>query len=76
MQYKVTSARPLNKVTAAAAAGALAVILAWGLKQFAGIELPDTVQSAVTLLVSVGAAYLTPLGENEVEPVRGKEASH
>lgn len=51
---------PDRKVTAGALAGALTVILAWMLREFAGIEMPAEVSSAVTVLVSFVVAYFVP----------------
>lgn len=68
MKHRVSSARPIAKVTAAAVAGAIVVILTWLLDAYAGVTLPDQVQSALTLLISLAAAYFTPLQPGEVEP--------
>lgn len=66
MRYRVATNRPLNKVSAAATAGALVAIVAWGLKQFMSVELPSEVQAALIILVSAAAAYQTPLADDEV----------
>ncbi len=67
-RYRVASARPLAKINAVALAGAVTVVVAWAMRQFAGIELPAEVQAAITTLIASLAGYLTPLLPGEVEP--------
>jgi hypothetical protein len=51
-----------NKLVAGGTAGAAAVIiLAWGVKQFTNIEIPDYVQNAIGIIISLTAAHLTPV---------------
>lgn len=51
------SATPTRKVTAAMIAGAVATILAWGLQEFTGVDVPPGVESAFAVLLTAGAAY-------------------
>ena len=43
--------QPLDKITYGALAAATVVILAWALREFAGIDLPAEVQSALALII-------------------------
>lgn len=52
-----SSLAPTAKVTAAAAAGAATVLLVW-VVGLLGLDVPSEVASAVTVLLSAGAAYL------------------
>ena len=45
---------------AGTAAGASILILAWLVKQFAGIEVPAEVQTSAALLVSLVVTHFTP----------------
>lgn len=65
---KVATNRPIQKVSAGAVAGALVAILAWGLRRFAGVDVPDEVTSAAVVLISFAAAYLTPIADGEIVP--------
>lgn len=49
-----------NKAVAAGLAGAVTIIVAWALNQFAHIQIPPEVATAFTTVVSTGATYLTP----------------
>lgn len=51
--------QPQPKVLAGGVAGALTVLLVYGLKAFAGIDLPAEVSAAVTTVLSFTAAYFT-----------------
>jgi hypothetical protein len=53
------SLTPTPKVVAGGAAGALTVILVW-VARLIGLDVPPEVAAAVTLLLTSGAAYLTP----------------
>lgn len=55
--------KPTRKVGSGMMGGAVAVIAIWAIKQFAGVELPADVASAITLLLTSGPAYL--IGEPE-----------
>lgn len=55
----MNNATPQPKVIAGGLAGALTVLVVYGLKEFGGIDLPAEVASAFTTLVSGVAAYLT-----------------
>ena len=64
--------QPLDKITFGALAAATVVILAWALREFAGIDLPAEVQSALALLVGFGISYYVPLSEVEAEAIARK----
>lgn len=51
---------PKRKVMAGAAAGAATVVLAWLLKDFAHLDMPAEVSSALTVLFSFVVSYLVP----------------
>lgn len=48
---------PTRKVTAGALAGALSVVVVWGLKQFAHTDIPGEVASALTTILSLFTSY-------------------
>lgn len=54
------SAKPTRKVGSASLAGALAVILAFVLSRYAGVELSPDATGAVTALLMGAVAYLVP----------------
>ena len=64
--------QPLDKITYGALAAATVVILAWALREFAGIDLPAEVRSALVLLVGFGISYYVPLSEVEAEAIARK----
>lgn len=47
-----------TKVAAAGAAGSVTVILVW-VASLLGLDVPDAVAAALTVLITVGTAYLT-----------------
>lgn len=51
--------QPQPKVVAGGLAGAVTVLVVWGLKQFAGVDLPADAAAALTVIVSTVASYLT-----------------
>lgn len=51
---------PSRKVNAGVLAGALSVILVWGIKHFGGTELPGEVASGVTTLLTFITSYFVP----------------
>jgi len=61
--------QPLDKVTYGALAAATVVILAWALREFAGIDLPAEVQSALTVMIGYVVSYLVPLNEAEAKAI-------
>lgn len=69
-QYRVASPMPIAKVSAGALSGALVIVLAWLLKQYADVDLPDEVQSALVVLISAMVAYAVPIQDGEIEEVR------
>lgn len=51
-----------GKLMAGGGAGAAAVIiLAWGVKAGLGIDIPDYVQNAIGIIITLLAAHLTPV---------------
>lgn len=48
------------KVTAGVLAGALTIIAAWALSQFAHVEIPGYVSSAVTTVLTAVVSYIVP----------------
>jgi hypothetical protein len=61
--------QPLDKITYGALAAATVVILAWALREFAGIDLPAEVQSALALIIGFGISYYIPLSEVEAKAI-------
>ena len=61
--------QPLDKITYGALAAATVVILAWALREFAGIDLPAEVQSALALIIGFGISYYIPLSEVEAKTI-------
>jgi len=68
--------QPLDKITFGALAAATVVILAWALREFAGIDLPAEVQSALALIIGFGISYYVPLSETEAEVIARKYYKH
>ena len=64
--------QPLDKITYGALAAATVVILSWALREFAGIDLPAEVQSALALIIGYGVSYHIPLSEVEAEAIARK----
>jgi uncharacterized membrane protein YadS len=61
--------RPLDKITFGALAAATVVVLAWALREFAGIDLPAEVQSALAVIIGYVVSYFVPLNETEAEAI-------
>jgi len=61
--------QPLDKVTYGALAAATVVVLAWALREFAGIDLPAEVQSALAVMIGYVVSYLVPLNEAETKAI-------
>jgi len=61
--------QPLDKVTYGALAAATVIILTWALREFAGIDLPAEVQSALTVMIGYVVSYLVPLNEAEAKAI-------
>ena len=61
--------QPLDKITYGALAAATVVILAWALREFAGIDLPAEVQSALALIIGFGISYYITLSEVEAKAI-------
>lgn len=57
---KETQMRPTKKVGAAGAGGALGVIVAWALSQFAGVDVTAEAAAAMSTVLSFVVAYLVP----------------
>lgn len=68
-RYRVAGRRPIAKITSVTTAGAATIVLAWLVRQVAGIDIPAEVQAAITTLIASLAGYLTPLLPGEVERV-------
>lgn len=54
-----STANPTRKVTAGGLAGAVTVILVWVVQEAFAIEIPGEVASAITVVLSFAAAYMT-----------------
>lgn len=59
---------PIQKVSAAALAGFVTTILIWILKTYAATDLPPDVAGAVTGIIMVATAYVTPLARGDIRP--------
>lgn len=57
---------PTDKITAVGAAGALALLIAW-LLSLAGVTMPAAEQTALTVVLMVGAGYLRREGRGRHE---------
>jgi len=64
--------QPLDKITYGALAAATVVILAWALREFARIDLPAEVQSALALIIGYVVSYHIPLNQTEAEAIARK----
>ena len=64
--------QPLDKITYGAFAAATVVIFAWALREFAGIDLPAEVQSALAVIFGYVVSYYIPLNETEAEAIARK----
>lgn len=49
-----------NKLVTGGLAGAVVVVLAWVLKQYTSVDMPDYVEMALSTIISLGVAHLTP----------------
>jgi Na+/glutamate symporter len=63
---RVSSNRPIDKVTNSVIAGAIVAVVAWALGAYAGVELPAEVQNALIIIVSAVVAYVTPIRAGEI----------
>ena len=61
--------QPLGKITYGALAAATVIILAWALREFAGIDLPAEVQSALAVIFGYVVSYYIPLSEVEAKAI-------
>lgn len=50
---------PTNKIAAVGVSGALSIVIVYLLGQF-GVEMPNEVASAITLLISALSGYIVP----------------
>jgi hypothetical protein len=57
---------PTQKVTAVGVAGAVSIVIIWALHQFAHLDMPSEVASAITTIIAFLAGYLTPPASGEV----------
>ena len=62
-------AQPLDKITYGALAAATVIILVWALRDFAVIDLPAEVQSALAVIIGYAVSYFVPLNEFEAEAI-------
>lgn len=53
-----------RKVTAGSVGGAIAAITAWGLAEFAGLDVPPGIEAALATLVVGALVYFTPERSN------------
>ncbi len=53
------SALPTRKLVATGAAGAITLVIVWAAQQFGHLVIPDEIASALTLIIGLGAGYLT-----------------
>lgn len=51
---------PSTKVTAATLAAAISSVLVWLLKSYGGVEVPDAVQGAIVVILTLATGYLVP----------------
>jgi hypothetical protein len=51
---------PSTKVTAATIAAAVSTVLVWLLHSYASVTVPDAVQGAIVVLLTLLAGYLVP----------------
>lgn len=65
-KVQLSSNFPIRKVTYGLIAGALTTIIVWLLSTYAKISIPTEVAAAVTTVLTVLVAYLTPLKKNEI----------
>ena len=61
--------QPLDKITYGALAAATVIILTWALREFAGIDLPAEVQSALVVIFGYVVSYYIPLSEVEAKAI-------
>ena len=61
--------QPLDKITYGALAAATVIILTWALREFAGIDLPAEVQSALAVIFGYVVSYYIPLSEVEAKAI-------
>ena len=67
MNYR--PAKTLTKVLTAGVAGAIVTVLVWVSKTYLHVEMPADVVTALTTILMVIVAYLTPLLPGEIEIV-------
>jgi hypothetical protein len=49
---------PNRKIGSSALAGALSILLVWGVKQWGGVEIPAEPAQAITVVLSFATGYL------------------
>lgn len=49
-----------NKLVTGGLAGAIVIVLAWALKQWTSVDMPDYVEMALSTIISLAVAHLTP----------------
>jgi len=64
---KVSSPKPISKVSGGALGSAVSTVLLWLLHTYLHISPPPEVAAAFTGLVSFGISYVIPIKEEEIE---------
>ena len=54
-----------NKLWVGGAAGSAVIVINWALKTWAKVEMPTEVAMAVSTIITLVAAHLTPVGEDK-----------
>lgn len=52
-----------NKLVAGGFAGAVVIVLAWVLKQYTNVDMPDYVEMALSTIISLAVAHITPINK-------------
>ena len=66
-----------TKVTAATLAAAISSIALWILKEYAGVNVPQPVEGAIIVLLTLGVGYLVPEtapAPSAVETIHARES--
>jgi len=64
---KVSSPKPISKVSGGALGSAVSTLLIWVLQTYLGVSFPPEVAAAFTGLVSFAVGYVIPIKEEEIE---------
>lgn len=60
-----------NKLVAGGLGGAVAIIVAWLLKEYTNVDMPDYVEMALSTIISLGVAHFTPIRDYQVDDGEG-----